>query len=259
MYFLARFCITDNRVESVLSICKSSQAPLLFNDHPMLFRCIALETWQTVYLLSTILQTLSSMQIKSFNVGMLSTNCYVVNCPETKEAIIIDPGFDFAQEAEQIFRYVDASALKVTFIVNTHGHADHVSGDVLLKKKYGVSLCIHAFDAHCLGGLGEKMLPANVMLEDKGLLKFGQIMLQVMHTPGHTPGSISLAGESLVFTGDTLFAGGIGRTDFPGGSERDIRFSLEKLLLLSDDYVVYPGHGCVSTIGGERRVNPFLR
>jgi hydroxyacylglutathione hydrolase len=199
------------------------------------------------------------MQVQAFNVGMLSTNCYVVNCPETKEAIIIDPGFDVAQEAEQIFRYVDASALKVKLIVNTHGHPDHVSGDVLLKKKYTVPICIQAFDAPCLSGLGEKILPANVMLEDEGLLKFGQMMLKVMHTPGHTPGGISLVGENIVFTGDTLFAGGIGRTDFPEGSDRDMRLSLEKLLLLPDDYVVYPGHGGVSTIGDERRFNPFLR
>jgi hydroxyacylglutathione hydrolase len=207
----------------------------------------------------TTLQTLSTMQIQSFTVGMLSTNCYVVNCPETKKAIIIDPGVDAAREAEQIFRYVNANALKVKFIVNTHGHSDHVSGDALLKKKYGVPICIHPYDAHCLNGLGEKTSPANVMLEDKGLLKFGRMMLKVMHTPGHTPGSISLVGENLVFTGDTLFAGGIGRTDFPEGSESDMRLSLAKLLLLSDNYVVYPGHGGVSTIGEEKRVNPFLR
>jgi hydroxyacylglutathione hydrolase len=199
------------------------------------------------------------MQIQTFTVGMLSTNCFVANCPETKEAIIIDPGLDAAQEAEQIFRYVDAQALNVKFIVNTHGHTDHISGDVLLKKKYGVPICIHAFDAYCLNGLGEKIPPANVMLEDKALLKFGQMILKVMHTPGHTHGSVSLVGENLVFTGDTLFAGGIGRTDFPEGFDRDMRFSLEKLLLLSDDYVVYPGHGGVSTIGDERCGNPFLR
>jgi hydroxyacylglutathione hydrolase len=199
------------------------------------------------------------MQIQTFNVGKLSTNCYVVNCSETKEAIIIDPGVDTTLEAEQIFRYVDARAFKVTFIVNTHGHLDHVSGDALLKKKYGVPICIHAYDAHCINGLGEENSLANVMLEDKGLVKFGQRILKVMHTPGHTPGSISLVGENVVFTGDTLFAGGIGRMDFPEGSERDMRLSLEKLLLLSDNYVVYPGHGGVSTIGKEKRVNPFLR
>jgi len=199
------------------------------------------------------------MQIQTFNVGMLSTNCYVVNCPETEEAIIIDPGLDAAQEAEQIFRYVDASALKVKFIVNTHGHSDHIGGDVVLKKRYGVPICIHAFDAHCLSGLGEKILPANIMLEDEGLLKFGQMMLKVMHTPGHSLGSISLVGENSVFTGDTLFAGGIGRTDFLGGSDSEMSFSLKKLLLLPDNYVVYPGHGGVSKIGDEKRFNPFLR
>jgi glyoxylase-like metal-dependent hydrolase (beta-lactamase superfamily II) len=217
------------------------------------------ETWQTLYLPLITLQALSSMRIQTFNVGMLSTNCYVVNCPETKEAIIIDPGLDAAQETDDIVRYVDASALKVKCIVNTHGHSDHVSGDALLKKKYSVPICIHAYDAHCLNGLGEKTSPANILLKDKGLLKFGQITLEVMHTPGHTPGSICLVGENLVFTGDTLFAGGIGRTDFPGGSDSDMRLSLEKLLLLSDNCMVYPGHGGFSTIGEEKRFNPFLR
>jgi hydroxyacylglutathione hydrolase len=199
------------------------------------------------------------MQIQAFNVGMLSTNCYVASCPETKEAIIIDPGFDASNEAEQITRYVDANKLKVKFIVNTHGHSDHIHGDKILKRKYEVPICIHPYDAPCLEGLGEDILPANVLLEDKKLLKFGQMILRVMHTPGHSLGSISLVGENLVFTGDTLFAGGIGRTDFPGGSDRDMKFSLEKLMRLPDEYLVYPGHGGFSTIGEERRVNPFLR
>jgi hydroxyacylglutathione hydrolase len=204
-------------------------------------------------------QPLSSMQIKAFNVGVLSTNCYVVNCPETKEAIIIDPGFDASHEAEQIVRYVESAALKVKFIVNTHGHSDHIRGNRVLKKKYGVPVCIHEYDAHCLNGLGENIAPANIMLEEKDLLKFGQMKLKVMHTPGHTPGGVSLVGENLVFTGDTLFAGGIGRIDFPGGSERDMKLSLEKLLCLPDNYVVYPGHGGFSTIGEEKRFNLFLR
>jgi hydroxyacylglutathione hydrolase len=217
------------------------------------------ETRQTLYLPLATFQTLSSMQIQTFDVGMLSTNCYVVNCPETQEAIIIDPGFDTSYEAEQITRCVDENALKVKFIVNTHGHPDHTRGDMVLKRKYGVPICIHPYDAHCLNGLGEAIAPANIFLEDEGLLKFGQITLKVMHTPGHTLGGISLVGEKLVFTGDTLFAGGIGRTDFAGGSDRDMRWSLERLLCLPDDYVVYPGHGGFSTIGEEKRVNPFLR
>ena len=198
------------------------------------------------------------MQIQTFNVGMLSTNCYVVNCPETKEAIIIDPGFEADFEAEHVTRYVAENALKVKFIVNTHGHADHISGDMVLKRKYGVPICIHRFDAPCLGDLGESFSPANVLLEDGALLKFGDVTLKVMHTPGHSLGSISLVGDKLVFTGDTLFAGGIGRTDFAGGSDRDMKCSLQKLVGLPDAYVVYPGHGCFSIMGEEKRVNPFL-
>ena len=198
------------------------------------------------------------MKIQAFNVGMLSTNCYLVNCSETKEAIIIDPGFEADFEAEQITRYVDGNALKVKFIVNTHGHADHISGDLVLKRKYGVPIHIHRFDAPCLDDLGESPPPANVLLEDGALLKFGDLTLKVMHTPGHSLGSISLVGDKLVFTGDTLFAGGIGRTDFAGGSDRDMKFSLQKLMGLPDDYVVYPGHGCFSIMGEEKRVNPFL-
>lgn len=199
------------------------------------------------------------MQIQAFNVGVLSTNCYVVNCPETKETIIIDPGFDASHEAKQITRYVDENTLKVKFIVNTHGHSDHIRGDIILQRKYDVPICIHEYDVHCLISLGENISPANVLLEDKELLKFGEIRLKVMHTPGHSPGGISLVGENLVFTGDTLFARGIGRTDFSGGSERDMKLSLEKLLRLPGNYVVYPGHGGFSTIGEEKRLNPFLR
>ena len=198
------------------------------------------------------------MKIQTFTVGMLSSNCYVVSCPETNEAIIIDPGFEAAYEADQVIRYVDENSLKVKFIVNTHGHADHISGDVVLKRKYGVPVCIHTYDAGCLSDLGDNLPPVTVLLEDGGLLKFGRVSLKVVHTPGHSLGSISLVGEKLVFTGDTLFAGGIGRTDFAGGSDRDMRVSLQKLVGLPDEYVVYPGHGCASTIGVEKRVNPFL-
>jgi hydroxyacylglutathione hydrolase len=221
-------------------------------------RCSKTRT-NTLFTLDNTTPNVSSMQIQTFEVGILSTNCYIVNCTETMEAIIIDPGFDDAHEADQIIRYVDENRLKVKFIVNTHGHQDHISGDVILKRKYGVPICIHAYDANCLDGLSVNFSPANVLLGDEDLVKFGQVTLKVMHTPGHTLGGMSLVGERLVFTSDTLFAGGIGRTDFAGGSERDMRLSLEKLLCLPDDYVVYPGHGGISTIGKEKRFNPFLR
>jgi len=227
------------------------------NQTPLLF-CLFPESWQTLYLLLITFRSLSSMQIQTFNVGVLSTNCYVVKCPETMEAIIIDPGFEAPYEAERVTRYVEEKALKVKFIVNTHGHDDHISGDMVLKRKYGVPICIHMYDAPCLSGLGDSFAPADVLLEDGGLLEFGRVKLRVMHTPGHSVGSISLVGDKLVFTGDTLFAGGIGRTDFAGGSDRDMKCSLQKLVGLPDDYVVYPGHGCFSTVGDEKRVNPFL-
>lgn len=217
------------------------------------------ELLQTLYLFPAVFQSLSSMQIQTFNVGMLSTNCYVVSCPETKEAVIVDPGFEDTFEAEQIRRCVAKNALEVKLIINTHGHSDHIGGDLILKRKFGVPICIHRYDASCLDDLCKSLYPTNVLLEGGELLKFGQVTLKVMHTPGHSLGSISLVGDKLVFTGDTLFAGGIGRTDFAGGSDRDMKCSLHKLVGLPDDYVVYPGHGCLSIIGKEKRVNPFLQ
>jgi len=198
------------------------------------------------------------MLIETFTVGALSTNCYVVNCQQTKEAIVIDPGLDFSSEAEQIFDYITEGTLKVKLIVNTHGHPDHIGGDAIFQKKYNVPICIHKYDAPFIEGLEIGKFPAAVLLEDDSLIKFGIESLRVMHTPGHTPGSICLLGERLVFTGDTLFAGGIGRTDFPEGSDADMRLSLQKLLRLPDYFLVYPGHGPTSIMGEEKRVNPFL-
>jgi hydroxyacylglutathione hydrolase len=214
---------------------------------------------QTVYLPSAAMQTWICMKITTFTVGRLSTNCYVVNCQETQEAIVIDPGLDYSSEAEHIFRYVEEHGLKVKFIVNTHGHPDHIRGDGVFKKKYGAPVCIHAKDSHLIRGTDADGPPPSVLLKDGDVLRFGNVVLKVLHTPGHTLGGVSLVGENLVFTGDTLFAGSIGRTDFPEGSDGDMRLSLKKLLLLPDFFAVYPGHGAASTIGVERRVNPFLQ
>ena len=198
------------------------------------------------------------MLVETFTVGMLSTNCYVASSKETKEAILIDPGLDFSSEAQPIFDYIAAGKLKVKFIVNTHGHDDHIKGNALFQQKLNVPICIHPLDAHFIEAAEKAKFPPNVLLEDGSTVKFGAETLKVMHTPGHTPGSICLVGEKLVFTGDTLFAGGIGRTDFPGGSMSDMRLSLQKLVRLPDVLLVYPGHGETSMIGEEKRVNPFL-
>ena len=199
------------------------------------------------------------MLIETFPVGMLSANCYVVSSSQAKEAIIIDPGIDFPSEGQVIFDYIKAVQLKIKYIVNTHGHDDHTKGDAFFQEKYHVPICIHSLDAYFISVLESGTFPANVKLEDGNAIQFGDETLKVMHTPGHTPGSICLVGEKLVFTGDTLFAGGIGRTDFSGGSDRDMRLSLGKLLRLPDNYVVYPGHGTTSVIGEEKQVNPFLQ
>jgi glyoxylase-like metal-dependent hydrolase (beta-lactamase superfamily II) len=198
------------------------------------------------------------MFVKIFTVGNLSTNCYVVSSKETKETILIDPGLDFPSEAKPIFDCIAAGKLNVKFIVNTHGHDDHIKGNTFFQEKFNIPICIHPLDAHSIEPAKIGKYPANVLLEDGDAIKFDGETLKIMHTPGHTPGSICLVGEKIVFTGDTLFAGGIGRTDFPGGSMSDIRLSLEKLVHLPDVLLVYPGHGESSMIGEEKRANPFL-
>lgn len=208
------------------------------------------------------------MTIQMFTVGKLFTNCYIVACPETKEAIIIDPGFESVSEAEKVFKFIEEKALKPKFVVNTHGHPDHICGNGLVKGKFQTPILIHEKDAFMLGRLGrviakfagfENSSPsADALLKDGDIISFGKITLKIMHTPGHSPGSISLVGKKEVFTGDTLFAGSIGRTDIPRGSVLDIKESLRKLACLPDDFKVYPGHGPTTTIGEEKRSNPFL-
>lgn len=196
------------------------------------------------------------MQVETFTVGMLYTNCYVANCPNTKEAIIIDPGLEFSSEAKPIIDYIARAGLKVKYVVNTHGHDDHVKGDQILQQEYRVPICIHPLDEHFLGSLSPSV--PNIHIEEGSAVAFGNETLKVIHTPGHTPGSICLVGEKLVFTGDTLFAGSIGRTDFEGGSMEEMQASLRRLKNLPNHLMVYAGHGDNSLIGQEKRVNPFL-
>lgn len=198
------------------------------------------------------------MLIEAFSVGMLATNCYVAGCKNTKEAIIIDPGFDFIGEAQPILNYIQNNQLKIKSIVNTHGHADHVSGDVFFQERFSVPICIHKLDAYFLETLSIPNPPAKVPLEEGSLIKFGDETLKVLHTPGHTTGSICLIGDKILFSGDTLFASSIGRTDFVEGSPSDMKASLEKIRRLPDNLMVYPGHGESTLLGQEKRVNLFL-
>ncbi|MEM2936373.1 MAG: MBL fold metallo-hydrolase [Candidatus Bathyarchaeia archaeon] len=206
---------------------------------------------------------------KRLTVGILSTNCYIVGCPQTKEAIIIDPGFDRREGAERVLKEVDQRNLRVQYIVNTHGHPDHVAGNGVVKEATGAPILIHGEDAPMLtdtaenlsGLFGFQMVspPADKTLQDNDVIKIGEVVLRVLHTPGHSRGSICLLGEDVVFTGDTLFAGSIGRTDLPGSSRQEILRSLRnRLMPLPDHLRIYPGHGLSSTMGREKRFNPYL-
>lgn len=209
------------------------------------------------------------MMVQLFTVGALMTNCYVVSCEQIREAIIIDPGFDNSREAEKIFKYLRENSLILKFVLNTHGHPDHTCGNGIVKGKFNVPILIHEFDASMLGERGKVVADffgfrnfspkPDITLDDGALVKFGKITLKVMHTPGHSRGGIALIGDKEVFTGDTLFCGSIGRTDFPESSELDMRVSLKKLAALPEHFTVYPGHGPITTIGEEKRSNPFLQ
>lgn len=195
------------------------------------------------------------MLIKTIVVGMMEVNCYIVGDDSSKDVFIIDPGGDY----KKIKKLIDAGGLKVQSVINTHGHGDHIAAD----GEFGAPVWIHRLDAEFLldpsknlsdsFGFSLKTKSASRLLEDGDILNIGKHTLEVIHTPGHTPGSICLKGSGIIFTGDTLFCSGIGRTDIPYASEDDIMRSIkEKLLTLDDNYVIYPGHGPSSTIGNEK-------
>lgn len=192
------------------------------------------------------------MITECFKVGWLATNCYVVSCEETKQAAIIDPGLENETEANQILDYVKRNGLQVKYIINTHGHPDHISGNTKMKEATGAAILIH--ETH------QGRANPDQRLKDGDTIRVGNFVLKVLYTPGHTRGGISLLGDGVVFTGDTLFAGAIGRTDFSGGSYQQIIESIKtKLLPLPDSTKVYPGHESFSTIGDEKKYNPFLQ
>ncbi len=208
------------------------------------------------------------LMTKMFEVGTLSTNCYVAFCSETHDAVVIDPGFDTQREAEEIFKFIKDNNLHVKFIVDTHGHPDHTCGNAAVKNRFHVPICIHERDAYMLGETGKETAwyfgfncvspAADRLLKEGDLVEFGTCTLKVMDSPGHSEGSMLLVGENVIFSGDTLFAGSIGRTDFPGSSDSDMQKSLEKLLLLPESLVVYTGHGPPTTMKEQKRFNPFL-
>ncbi|MCL4459452.1 MAG: MBL fold metallo-hydrolase [Chloroflexi bacterium] len=206
------------------------------------------------------------MIIKTLTVGPLTTNCYIVTCPETRQALVIDPGGD----APLILSSLQQLKATVRYIVNTHGHFDHVLADKELKEATAAPLAIHRLDVPLLqsaaanaalftGNQYAECPAPDLFLEEGDTLKVGTLTLQVLFTPGHTPGHISLHIAGSVFVGDVLFNHGIGRTDLPGGNQEQLLQSIvQKLFPLGDATRVYPGHGPSTTIGQERLSNPWL-
>jgi hydroxyacylglutathione hydrolase len=213
-------------------------------------------------------------------VGMLQCNCSIIGDPETREALVVDPG----DEAGRILELLAKHALTVKAIVSTHAHIDHVGGLRKMQQATGAPVLMHGDDMELYRHLDAQAAwlgmrapdPASVdkLVREGDALRWGRFEANVLHTPGHTPGSISLylapqkdsqkgqkagAEAGKLLAGDTLFAGSIGRTDLWGGSLQNILRSIhQKLLILPDDTVVYPGHGAITTIGRERTGNPFL-
>jgi hydroxyacylglutathione hydrolase len=196
-------------------------------------------------------------------VGPIMANCYIVGCQRTKLCAVIDPGGD----EQDILMALAKLNLTVKYILNTHGHFDHVGGNRGLKDATGADILIHAQDAPMLGGRSPMAFgmgiqgspPPDRTIKEGDTITFGDITLTVIHTPGHTPGGVSFYTDGAVFVGDTLFAGSVGRTDFPGGNFDTLAHSIQKkLFVLGDDVKVYPGHMGPTTIGEERKYNPFV-
>jgi glyoxylase-like metal-dependent hydrolase (beta-lactamase superfamily II) len=192
----------------------------------------------------------SFLMLKMMAVGPFQANCYILGCKKTMEGVVIDPG----DEVFRIVKEVSNTGLRIKYILITHGHPDHTGAAKELKGIIKAPVWIHRLDSPGLG------FPPDGTLFDGQEIEVGTYRIKVIHTPGHSPGGVCLYAPGAVFTGDTLFSGSVGRTDFPGGDHKKlIKGVMEKIFPLGDDLRVYPGHGPASTIGQERLRNPFFR
>ena len=192
------------------------------------------------------------MIIRQLKLGAMDNFSYLVGCEKTLEAVVIDPGAN----VKRILSEAERQKLKIAFIVNTHGHADHTAGCAELKRLTGARVIIHALEA-------DAVPDADILWADESDLKVGELTFNVLHTPGHTPGGICLYAEGNLFTGDTLFVGDSGRTDLPGGHRPTLAASIRRLMQLPDATVVWPGHDYgptkSSTLAWEKRHNVNAR
>lgn len=206
------------------------------------------------------------MKVETLTLGAFATNCYLVYSDPSTSAMLVD----CAGEADEILDRASSLGLDISLIVVTHGHIDHVEALAKLKQRTGALVAVHELDAPMLAdpmlsgaamfGFSQHGVTADSVLQEGATVEVGDsgLAFTVLHTPGHTPGSICLLGERALFSGDCLFAGGIGRVDLPGGDERAMMRSLARLVALDPELVVYPGHGPATTIGQEVAHNPWL-
>jgi glyoxylase-like metal-dependent hydrolase (beta-lactamase superfamily II) len=206
------------------------------------------------------------MILDTVHVGFTQTNCYIVGCESTREGVVIDPG----GHSEHILRAIDDAGLTIRYVFNTHCHFDHMQANADLVSATGASLALHPLELPLLqadGGAALFGLPAvpspmpDVELADGQLLEVGTLCFKVLHTPGHSPGSVTfyLEAEGVAFDGDVLFPGGVGRTDLPGGDWDTLVHSIRDVLFnLPDETILYPGHMHHTTVGQEKSSNPYL-
>lgn len=208
------------------------------------------------------------MFVKQMEVGQFAVFAYIVGCKTTKEALVIDP----AADCERILKEATDKGYTIKYILNTHSHIDHVMGNRRMRDLTNAQIIIHEKESYSLINQSPYMAsmfgaepspPADITVRDNDIIKIGETSLQVIHTPGHSPGSISLYHKGIVFTGDTLFVGGVGRTDLAGGSSNTLVSSIRnRLFTLPDETIVAPGHNYgdtpKSTIGREKIYNPYV-
>jgi glyoxylase-like metal-dependent hydrolase (beta-lactamase superfamily II) len=207
------------------------------------------------------------MIYKRFTSGSIASCTYILGDEITKEAVMIDPGY--TQKEADVF--IEEEGLNLIYIIDTHGHADHVHNNAYFKEKYGADILIHELDATALTdnqvnlseylGYALNGPPADRFVGEGDVIRFGNETLTVMHTPGHTPGSITLSLGRAIFVGDLVFNGSVGRTDLTGGDRDQLMKVLkERILPLPDETIIYSGHGYTeTTIGEQKKVNPFFQ